>query len=128
MEITVINDIIKKIDVVKGQNGVYLEFSVKRGDDTLCLSVVQSDYIEKVLQLLGKKSLGRVKNVPVRFFGTIEGQTEGKKEFYMKTMAVGEHLENKWLIFNGAGDAIIVDFDTLIEKLGLQEANPVLVI
>lgn len=126
MEVTVINDIIKSIDIVKGENEAYLEFSMKRGDDALCLPLVQSDYIKELLQLLNSEGLSKVKDVSVRLFGTIE--SEAGNNFELEAMAIGDLLEDKWLMFAEDGDAVIVNFDTLIEELGLQEVESVLMI
>ncbi len=126
MRIGIITEVIQKVDIGSGEYGVCLEITTKRDNAILCIPFSRSDYLQEFLMLLGKESLSAVNDVPVRMLGTIEPGDDGSVSEEIEIVAVGDLLEDAWLVFADEDEVDIVDFEALIKELGLQDAEYVM--
>lgn len=124
--IGIINEVIQKVDIGCGDDGVYLVFEQKQTNDMLCIPLLRSDYLKEFLQIVGKEKLSEVKDVPVRMFVTCEIGVDDSISDELEVVAIGNLLEDKWVVLSSEEEADIVDFDTITEYLGLQEAESVM--
>ena len=113
--IGIVTEIIQKVDIRSGDDGVCLDIALKQGNDMISIELSRVDYLEELLILLGKKSFLEVTDVPVRMLVVEQIGDDDSVSDEMEVVAIGDLLEDSWLLLSDEDEVDRVCFDTLIE-------------
>lgn len=110
MKITIDNDIVKKIDIIREDYGdMKLKFMFQRNEERFVMGKMSIERVERLLELFGKDSLSKVKNVPVRLALDVF-----EKDEEAEIIAIGDLLENRWLMLATYQEKQITTFEEMI--------------
>lgn len=117
MKLGVINNVIKKLEMSGGTDGIYFEWTFGRKNGTILTKIAESSLAQKVLELLERENLTCVENIPIRLFGRLESEQK------MTLLGIGHYIKDEWLIIEGSENIYIMGFERLQEVLGVRESQ-----
>lgn len=117
MQIILTNDVVLNAGMSSGEKGILLDVYLGRENNIQSIKVSEMNFIEKFLEITGKKDLDAVKDVPVRMLGRV--RTEGEVEF----MAIGHYLQDKWLLTIPTVNTRFLQFNKLVKMMGGELNN-----
>lgn len=117
MQIAVTNDVVLDAAMYGGEKGLMLDVHLGRENNIKTVRIAEMNYIEKFLEVVERKNLDEIKNVPIRMAGRV--RPEGEVEF----MAIGHYLQDKWLLTIPTVNTRFLKFERLVKMMGGELDN-----